>query len=235
MKIRELSVAGLAVATLLTIGCADEPQQKAVYAPQVLPKDFVAKVDHPYFPLVPGTTYTYQQTEHGRVSDEVVTVTADTKTILGVSCVVVHDVLTTAGVVAEDTFDWYAQDVKGNVWYFGEATKEFKPDGSADTEGSWEAGVNGAQPGVIMPANPQPDWPYHQEYLKGIAEDMGQVVAVDTIVKTPAGEYHGCVRTREWSPLEGGHESKWYAKGIGFVRSESTGGEVVELVEVSKP
>ena len=152
---------------------------------------------------------------------------------MGVKCVVVRDAVKLDGVVLEDTFDWYAQDKQGAVWYFGEDTKEFKSGGRVVTEGSWEAGVNG-QPGIIMPAHPKPGQPYKQEYSPNNAEDMGQVVAVGETVTVPAGTYQDCVKTKEWSMLESGHGYKWFAKGVGFVRSEASSGEVATLMSVSK-
>ena len=152
---------------------------------------------------------------------------------MGVKCVVVRDAVKLDGVVLEDTFDWYAQDKQGAVWYFGEDTKEFKSGGRVVTEGSWEAGVNG-QPGIIMPAHPKPGQPYKQEYSPNNAEDMGQVVAVGETVTVPAGTYQDCVKTKEWSMLESGHGYKWFATGVGFVRSEASPGEVATLMSVSK-
>jgi hypothetical protein len=145
----------------------------------------------------------------------------------------VHDVESREGRVVEDTYDWYAQDKDGTVWYFGEATNEIHRDGSTSTGGSWEAGVNGALPGIIMPAHPKPGEPYRQEYAKGHAEDMGQVVAVGESVQVKAGSYKDCVKTKDWSMIERGSENKWYARGVGFVRSLSSGGEVAELVSVT--
>ena len=153
---------------------------------------------------------------------------------MGVKCVVVHDTVTVGGKVLEETFDWYAQDKQGAVWYFGEATKEFKSGGRVSTEGSWEAGVKGAQPGIAMPAHPKAGEPYRQEFLSGVAEDMGQVVAVGETVTVPAGTYKDCVKTKDWSMLESGHEHKWYAKGVGVVRTESSSGEVATLISVAK-
>ena len=167
------------------------------------------------------------------VSDNIITVTHDTKTILGVKCVVVHDVVMQDGKVAEDTYDWLAQDKDGNVWYFGEATKEYAPNGSATTAGSWEAGVKGGVPGIIMPANPKPGEPYRQEYGPGEAEDMGQIVEVKQAVTVPAGEYRDCVKTKEWSLLAHGTENKWYAKDVGFIKEVATDGTVAELISVT--
>ncbi len=140
----------------------DEP-----YNPVIDPANFVAGVDNPYFPLVPGTKFVYEGLSDGEMEHNEVVVTHDTRDILGVTCVVVHDTVSVAGVVIEDTYDWYAQDKDGNVWYMGEDTKEYEDGEVVSTEGSWEAGVDNAKPGVIMWAAPQPGEPYYQEYYEG--------------------------------------------------------------------
>ena len=220
---------------------AEKKPDKApgAYHPTIDPANFTHVVDNPYFPLVPGTTFTFAEKEGRETRENKVTVTHDTKTIMGVKCVVVHDTVSLDGVLMEDTFDWYAQDKQGTVWYFGEATREFKSGGRAITggrvitDGSWEAGVNG-QPGIIMPANPKPGRPYRQEYSPNNAEDMGQVVACGESVTVPHGTFKDCVKTKDWSMLESGHEHKWYAKGVGVVRTQSSSGEVSTLISVTK-
>jgi hypothetical protein len=199
------------------------------------PANFQTAVDNPFFPLVPGTVYLYTETLGKNSSENEVTVTNETKTIMGVTCVVVHDVLREKGIVMEETFDWYAQDKQGNVWYFGEATKEFRDKGKVITEGSWEAGVKGALPGIIMNGRPAVGEPYRQEYCKGAAEDMGQIVGVDESATVPYGSFTGCVKTKDWSMLEPGHEFKWYARGVGCIRAESAAGEVSVLMSMKRP
>ena len=230
------------VTSLLALACATGAGRVAAktgagaYHPSIDPENFQAAVDNPYFPLVPGTTFKLVEKQGKRTSENEISVTHDTKVIMGVTCVVVRDKVTENGTVTEDTFDWYAQDKQGNVWYFGEDTKEFRPHGKVSTEGSWEAGVNGAQPGIIMKGQPAVGEPaYRQEYGKGVAEDMGQIVAVDDSVTVPYGTFLGCARTKEWSLLEPGTEKKWYAKGVGVVRTESTTREVATLVSVTRP
>ena len=207
------------------------------YQPHIDPADFKGvAIDNPYLPLVPGTSYKLIEKVGRETRENIITVTRDTKVVMGVTCTVVHDVVTEKGETKEDTADWYAQDKEGNVWYFGEDTKEFFPHGRVSTEGSWESGVDGAQPGIIMPAHPKPGTPpYRQEYGKGVAEDMGQIIAVGESVTVPYGTFKDCVRTKEWSLLEPGTEKKWYAKGLGVVRTESTTKEVAELVSVTHP
>lgn len=221
----------LAVATA-SVFAADKPSKD--YHPEINPANFTNVVNNPYFPLVPGTTFTFVEKEGKESRENKVTVTSETRKVMGVKCVVVHDTVTLDGKMVEDTLDWYAQDKEGAVWYFGEATKEYKSGGRTSTEGSWEAGVKGGQPGIVMPAAPKPGGAYRQEFLSGVAEDMGQVVATSETVTVPSGTYKGCVKTKEWSMLESRSENKWYAKGIGFIRSESSAGEVVTLISVTK-
>ena len=212
--------------------CTAYAVKKAAYNPQIHASEFKSVVDNPYYPLVPGTVLKYAETDKGEVKEDTVTVTKDTKTVMGVPCVVVHDVVTKKGRVAEDTYDWLSQRDDGSVWYFGEDTKEYKKNG-VDTEGSWEAGVGPNRPGIIMPGHPTPGKPFRQEYGPGHAEDMGQVIAVHETVAVPYGTFKECVRTKEWSLLEAGHEKKWYAKDIGVVRTESTSKEIVTLISVT--
>jgi hypothetical protein len=215
-------------------GVAAKPKA-GPFTPHIDPAAFDSVVSNPWFPLVPGTRYTYRETFQGRTSDNEVSVLAEKKIILGVTCTVVHDVLREGGAITEDTYDWYAQDKQGTVWYFGESTREFLHRGRVSTEGSWETGVDGAQPGILIAARPEIGEPYRQEYLRGRAEDMGQVVALADSVTVPFGTFRGCVKTKDWSMLEAGTEHKWYAPGVGLVRSESASKEISVLVSVAKP
>jgi hypothetical protein len=228
---RRVLVATMCVAAMvLTAGKPDS----GPYKPHIDPANFQTTIDNPYLPLVPGTTHRLIETVGRDTSVNEITVTSDTKVLMGVTCVVVRDQVMENGVLKEDTLDWYAQDKQGNVWYFGEDTKEQGANGKFSPEGSWESGVNGGQPGIIMPAKPAPGAPYRQEYRKGVAEDMGQVIAVHVATTVPGGTYPDCVQTKEWSLLEPGTEKKWYARGVGVVREES-GKEVAVLVSVTKP
>jgi hypothetical protein len=215
-------------------GCVAMGFKKASYDPHVEAANFQTTVDNPYNPLVPGTVFRLIETVDGKSKDNQVVVTHETKNIMGVNCVVVHDTLSENGVLIEDTYDWFAQHRDGSVWYFGEATREYKPGGGVSTEGSWEAGIDGGQPGIMMPGEPRPGEPYRQEYKYHEAEDMGQVVATGETVTVPAGSYSGCVKTKEWSLLEPGSAFKWYCKGVGLVRVEATDGEVAILQSVGK-
>jgi hypothetical protein len=200
------------------------------------PANFVGVIDNPYYPLTPGTTLVYEGIRDGQPQRDEVFVTHETKEIMGVTCVVVQDTATHNGELIEKTEDWFAQDKDGNVWYFGEDTAEYETGEVVSREGSWEAGVDGAVPGIIMVANPEVPVAYRQEYLKGHAEDMAWVVSVDESVKVPAGSYQNVMLTIEWTPLEPKVlDKKFYAPGIDIVQELSQSGplETANLVSVT--
>jgi hypothetical protein len=207
------------------------------YRPAIDPADFVPVIDNPYLPLRPGTTLVYEGTSGGEREVVRVSVTDDTEEILGITATVVRDRVFVGGKLAEDTFDWYAQDRQGNVWYLGEDTKEYEDGKVVSTEGSWEAGVDGAQAGIIMLADPRVGDAYRQEFYEGEAEDVARVLALDASVTVPHGSFVGVLRTEDWTPLEPRiRENKFYARGIGpvFERLVRGGEEVLRLVEVKK-
>jgi hypothetical protein len=195
------------------------------------------EVDNPYFPLTPGTTYRYEgQTEEG--FEEVVTeVTNDTREVAGVTAVVVHDRAFLDGELIEDTFDWYAQDEDGNVWYLGEETCEIEHGKCVSDEGSWEAGVDDARAGIIMPAEPEEGQRYYQEYYEGEAEDRAAVLSTNEDVSVAYGEFTGCIQTLDTTPLEPDlQEHKYYCAGIGIVLEVNLEtDEQLELVEIENP
>jgi hypothetical protein len=238
MRPSPVPVLAVVLCVAAALACASPPAcagpARGAYRPRVAPAEFSVTVDNPWLPLVPGATRRYVEREGAQTRENVVTVLRKTRKVMGVTCTVVHDIVIEDGRTVEETYDWFAQDRRGNVWYFGESTIALGTGGQESPEGSWEAGVNGAQPGIVMPARPRPGAPYRQEYLAGHAEDMGQVVAVGDSAQVPYGRFTGCVRTREWSPLEQGSELKWYARGVGCVRTESTSGEVSELAGVGR-
>jgi hypothetical protein len=203
------------------------------YQPTIVPADFVSGVDHPLFPLVPGTTSTYE----GGGETVVVSVTSNTRLLMGVTCIEVRDTVTVGGVVTEDTLDWFAQDVAGNVWYFGEDTKEYEEGKVVSTAGSWAAGVGGAQPGIVMLADPKVADVYRQEYLACQAEDAAEVVALGESVSVPYGDFNVCLRTRDYTPLDPmTNEYKWYCPGVGQVAEvDLWTGKRVALVSVTSP
>jgi hypothetical protein len=208
------------------------------YIPIINPGNFVSSVTNPFMPFVPGTKYTYQvQTDEGNEVTEI-TVTSDTLKIIGVKCIVVIDVLKNdKGDVLENTIDWYAQDTDGNVWYFGEDTKEYVNGKVSSTAGTWKAGINGAQPGIVMPGKPLLGIPYRQEYLFNEAEDMGKIISISETLTVPYGTFNNCIMTEEWSPLEPDVvEHKYYASGIGNIKTIMIkgGNEVAELSTKTK-
>jgi hypothetical protein len=202
------------------------------------PADFSATVDNPWFPLVPGTTLTYKGSSDGGPSTDVFEVTHDTAVIAGVPVTAVHDSVLEAGKKVEETTDWYAQDRDGNVWYFGEDTQTFDARGNVEsTEGSWQAGVDGAQPGIFMPAEPAIGRSFQQESYRGHAEDWFVILLMGQSepVKVPYGSYPDAMVTAEWTPLEPEVLSeKVYAKGVGLIsESDIKGGrDRFELVSV---
>ncbi len=203
------------------------------YNPPFNPALFVPGVDNPLFPLVPGTTFTYEkETDEGTETTEVEVLHA-TKVILGVTCVVVRDIVTLDGELIEDTLDWFAQDLFGNVWYLGEESKDYENGVLVSTEGSWEAGVDGAVAGIIMLAGPIVGLAYRQEFYAGVAEDMGAVESLRETVTVPHGTFANCLKTRDFTPLEPGvAERKYYAPGIGRVLETNDDGERSELISV---
>ena len=207
-----------------------------VRAANINPKDFSTTIDNPFFPLVPNTTFVYVGTKDGSPERDEFQVTDQTKVILGVHCRQVRDRGYINGVLAEDTLDWFAQDKNGNVFYFGEDTKELDENGNViSTEGSWQAGVNGALPGIVMEANPHVGDTYQQEFAAPVAEDMATVLALHKTVNVPFGSFSNCLETEEFSPLEpGAIEHKFYARGVGFVQSVALRGgrERLELVTI---
>jgi hypothetical protein len=209
---------------------------EAPYDPVINPDDFLDKNGiianpNPYFPLVPGTTKVFE----GGGETITVTVTNDTKEILGVTCIVVTDVVEKDGEVIEDTVDWYAQDIYGNVWYFGEISQEFENSELVSLEGSWKAGVDGAKPGILMQANPQVGDVYRQEFSLGNAEDMAEVISVTGSATAPVASCNGdCVVTKDWTPMDpDAVENKYYAPNIGVILEVNPDtGDKVELVDI---
>jgi hypothetical protein len=218
---RWITVFGAIIGLVLVSGCGGSSGQaggtgeaaQRDYAPHINPADFTTTIDNKYFPLEPGTIFVY---EGGAEQRGEMTVTSDTKKIMGVECVVVDHKEWEAGNLIERTFDWYAQDKKGNVWYFGEDTKEYENGKVVSTKGSWEAGVDGAKPGLIMQADPKVGESYYQEYYPGEAMDRAEVLSLNETVTVPYGTFDHVLDTRESTPLQPGFfEHKYYAPGVG--------------------
>ena len=207
----------------------DEPNG---YAPDIDAGRFVEVVDHPYFPLLPGSTWVYESSDGSeRIEVEVL---SETREVMGIDATVVRDTVTEDGEVVEDTYDWFAQDEDGNVWYLGEDSTEYEDGEPVSKAGSWEAGVDGALPGIVMPADPQPGMAYRQEYYEGEAEDMAEVARLGETETVPYGSFDALLVIREWNPLEPEVvEEKYYAEGVGLVLEVKVAGEAgrVELIE----
>jgi hypothetical protein len=243
---------------LLTAGCGDDDDADAGAAspttvpgsvdrdlPQgdepveLRPAEFTVEIDHEYWPMTPGTQWTYRELdEDGAEVSVVVTVTSETREIAnGVTARIVRDTVTQDGELVEDTFDWYAQDSAGNVWYLGEDTAEFEDGERTTAAGSFEAGVDGALPGIIMPADPVAGTQYRQEYLEGEAEDNGEVLSVDEQAEVPFGHFERALLIKDTSGIEPDVvEYKLYAPGVGPVLTlgVSGGGGREELVDVTE-
>jgi len=226
------------------------------YDPVINPDDFVdfeeivegeeTLAPNRYFPLVPGTTWEYLAIDDSGTAVEriLVEVLDDTKEILGVNCIIVRDRVWEIDEegeedLIEDTDDWYAQDMDGNVWYFGEISKEFEDGELVGIEGSWTSGVDGAKPGYLMLADPEEGDYYRQEFFLGDAEDMGEVISIDAgPVAVPFGIYTDDVlKTRDWTPIEPDVlEYKYYAPDVGMVLEfDPDSGERVELINMTTP
>jgi hypothetical protein len=207
----------------------------AAYAPDFDAATFVEGVDHPFFPMVVGASFIFDGDEHVEVE-----VLDETRDILGINATVVRDRVFERCEVIEDTLDWYGQDAAGNVWYLGEQTAEYENGEVTTTAGSWETGVDGALPGIIMLAQPEAGDVYRQEFYEGEAEDLGEVTAVAGLVTVPAGAWSGTdvLVTEEWTPLEPDvRERKIYARGVGVVRIKTIegGSELTTLTSATLP
>ncbi len=260
-----MSVSGVVVASLLVVAvaaCGDDDiagrdaGRTATAAPttsppkefglpqgdepvELDPAEFTTDIDHPFWPMEVGTRWTYLETaEEGNELEVVVIVTELTKDIAnGITARVVRDTVTENGDMVEDTLDWFAQDADGNVWYLGEDTAEFENGEITSTEGSWEAGVDGALPGIILPADPQPGMRYRQEYYEGQAEDNGEVLRLDGTADVPFGGVTDCLVTEDTNALEPDVvENKFYARDVGLVLTVdvSNGGGREELISIDQ-
>jgi hypothetical protein len=202
------------------------------------PADFTTDITNPYWPMKRGDHWVYRETNaEGEVQRNDVVVTDERKTVMGIEAVVVHDTVRLAGELTEDTRDWYAQDAEGNLWYFGEDTAEYENGKLKTKEGSWEAGVDGALPGIIMPANPQVGMTYREEYYKGHAEDGAEIISTDALATVPYGRFDDGVQTRNFSGIEPDViEEKIYAQDVGVVLelTVSGGSDRSELVSFTQ-
>ncbi|MEW5941273.1 MAG: hypothetical protein AB1750_16540 [Chloroflexota bacterium] len=225
------------ILVLLLSSCA--PKADA-YAVALTPADFVTAIDNPYLPLIPGSKWIYEaRLDDGTVERNEIEVLAETRVVNGVTATVVHDVVYVEGQIAEETYDWYAQDKEGNVWYLGEDVNNYVNGALANHAGSWEWGVDGALPGIMMWADPSAhvNEEYRQEYYAGEAEDMGQVLSLSESVTVPFGSFDNVLKTYDFSSLDKDlQENKFYAKGIGVIKEiDLNSGEEVALIEFIPP
>jgi hypothetical protein len=206
----------------------------SIFDPAAFPDG--ANVTNPWFPLIPGTTFTSRGTKDGKAAVDRFIVSDRTKVIAGVTTRVVQDRLTLGGILHERTTDYYAQDQAGNVWYLGEDTAELDTHGKVlNRDGTWHAGVDGAIPGIYMEAEPVVGHAFRQEFYPGEAEDHFEVISLTATVHVPFGDFQNALRTKEWTPLEPDVlDNKFYVRGVGQVREVSVKGakERLELVKV---
>ena len=186
-----------------------DPGDGGHYAPELDPADFVDVIDNPYLPFAPGMKWVYEGEEDGEIERVEVEVLDETRVIEGITATVVRDTVYVDGELAEDTYDWYAQDKDGNVWYLGEDTHEYEGGEAVNAEGSWEYGKDGALPGIVMLAHPEVGDAYRQEYYEGEAEDMGEVLEVGVTKELGIGSYEDVLVTEDWNPLDArGHRGE---------------------------
>jgi hypothetical protein len=230
-----LGTGGAVEATTPPVGTpVIDPGDGGDYAPAIDPANFVDAVDNRYFPLAPGTRWVYEGASEGEVERTEVEVLDERREIEGISAVVVRDTVYVDGEMVEDTYDWFAQDSEGNVWYLGEDSHEFEDGRDVGTSGSWAYGVDGALPGIVMPARPTVGDAYRQEYYPGEAEDMGEILDVGISHSIELGDYDDVVVTEDWNPLEPEViEHKWYAPDVGLIAEAVVAGgdQRAELVE----
>ena len=239
---RPMAVVGATAIVLLAACSAPSPSPRIPaafiegqsYAVAIATEQFSHPLTNDYFPLEPGLFAVFE----GGSERVEVKVTADTKVIMGVTTRVITDQVFVDGELQEDTVDWYAADNAGNVWYFGEETAEYENGQITSTDGSWEAGVDGALPGIIMLANPEVGDTYRQEFYSGQAEDVAKVYAVEQSVTVPKDSYDLVIVTEDWSLLTPAvHERKWYAPNVGVVHEEtiSGGSGTLSLIDFTRP
>jgi len=217
-----------------------------VYNVNLTPADFVDVVDNPYFPLPAGAKWEYEIRVGGKPTQtDTLEVLKDKKDVNGVQATVVRDTVSeiaqgtvSAGnKIVEDTFDWFAQDIYGNVWYVGESVDNYVGGVVGSPNGSWQWGVDGALPGIIMWADPSAhlNEKYRQEYYRGKAEDMGQVLSVNENLTVPFGSFDQVLKTLDFSNIESGQEQKFYAPGTGLLKeTDVNGNEEVVLTNMTR-
>lgn len=231
-------IVGVLLLLLLTITGGLTFAQET-YSVDIDPANFVESIDNPYYPREVGMRWVYEgQTMEGleRVEIEIL---SETREVMGVQTTIMRDTVYIDGEIVEDTYDWFAQDIDGNVWYFGEEVSDYENGQLISTAGSWEAGVDGALPGIVMFGDPSSHLgeTYLQEYYVGEAEDTAQLLSITGIVEIPFGEFEDILLTYDYTPLDfEAHEIKYFAEDIGEIKSiDLVTGDVVTLIEFSQP
>ena len=237
--IAAIAAAVLAGSIFASVAIAEASSAKASrslgYEPVLDPANFVSVIDNRYYPLPVGRVLIYKGVREGRKQIDTVTVTKRTRVLEGITATTILDIAREPnGTLIEKTMDWYAQDKWGNVWYLGEDTKAYNPDGTVDTSGSWQAGVNDAEPGIIMEAHPKVPDAYRQEFLAGEAQDTAWIVRRGGSLTVPYGTVKHILTSLEATVVEpGSYDSKIYAPGLGIVSEHSlTAQEDARLVRV---
>jgi hypothetical protein len=233
-RTKDLTRIALGSAVVLVLGAAAAHAAPPTgTADRISPARFTTTIDNRYLPLVPGTRMVYRERGADGPGREVVRVTHRTKVVDSVTTVVVRDRAWAGGELMEDTRDWYAQDREGNVWYFGENTKEYENGEVVSAEGSWRAGRDGATAGIVMLAHPKVGETYAEEDAPGVAEDMATVLRLDAGRTVPFGTFDDLLVTRNFSPLDAGVvEKKFYAEGVGSILEKAVTGPRERLVLV---
>ena len=205
------------------------------YNPAIDPANFSTKIDNPLFTLPPGKTLVFESKGEDGVEHIEIRIRSETRKIMGVETIVYNDRVLIDGKLHEETNDYLAQDKDGNVWYFGEDVDNYEDGKFKDHHGGWIAGVDGALPGIWIKGTQVAGEVYRQEYYKGEAEDMAKVVATDETVKVPAGEFKGCTKVYEWTPLEPDSKAhKYYCPGVaGLVLEEELKEKTVRVELIS--
>ena len=229
----------IAVLGLVVVACGTssspviDPGDGGNYSVDLDPGGVVTVIDNPMLPFAVGSRWVYESVAVSEVERFEVVVLGETRVVMGIPATVVRDTVTIDGELVEDTYDWYAQDDAGNVWYLGEETKEYVADEVVSTAGSWEAGVDGALPGILMKADPEVGDAYRQEFYRGEAEDLAEVARVGVSEAVPFGSYDDLTVIKEWSPLLASVvEEKYYAAGVGLILEVAVqgGDERIELI-----
>ena len=234
---RVLRVTMLLALVAAACGGAAEPKidvgDGGAYTVSVGPGDFVDGIDNPWLPFAPSSKWVYEGREDDEVERIEVVVLEETRLVNGIVATVVRDRVTVDGVLVEDTYDWYAQDTAGNVWYLGEDSTEYENGEAVSKAGSWEWGVDGALPGIVMYADPQVGQTYRQEFHEDQAEDVAEIARRNVSVTVPFGAFDGVLVIKEWNPMEPDVvEEKYFASGVGVILEKKIEGvsETVELI-----